>query len=371
MGIVLVGHDAGGTIPPMLAVASALADRGADVTVLSQPSVEARATAAGCGFVAFSEVGDYDRRRTLEDQLERTLPALVGASTGDDLQRLADAHRPDVVVVDANLAGALAASEAMTDVPSVVLLHSMYRTYVDLWLGEIWPVLADLVNETRAAFGLDAVGGWGDQFARHAGSLSVVTPSFEAPVDPPLRNLRHFGFLVPPASRDGTHRAVSVPGGNEPLALVSLSTTMQEQERTLASIVDAARPHARLLVTTSGYGSVASATDVTVLESGPHPLVLPAVDLVICHAGLGTISAALAFGVPLVSLPGGRDQPLNTERVEALGVGIDGSKDVSGAVELVLGDGSFRKAAEQQANESRAAGGPTAAAEWLLDLSSS
>ncbi len=39
---VLVCHDAGGTVPPMLALAGALIRAGATVTLLSQPSVEAR-----------------------------------------------------------------------------------------------------------------------------------------------------------------------------------------------------------------------------------------------------------------------------------------------------------------------------------------
>src|SRR4051812_32301268 len=97
----LTCHDAGGTVPPMLALAQALAEHGAEVTVLGQPSVEGRATAIGCGFVPFSEIGDYDRRRTLEQQLENTLPVIVGPSAGLDLRRVAAEREVDAVVVDA------------------------------------------------------------------------------------------------------------------------------------------------------------------------------------------------------------------------------------------------------------------------------
>ena len=62
-------------------------------------------------------------------------------------------HRADLIVVDANLAGGLAAAEKL-DQPSAVLLHSLYRTYVDTWFGELWPLLEPAINETRESFGL-------------------------------------------------------------------------------------------------------------------------------------------------------------------------------------------------------------------------
>lgn len=366
----LVCHDAGGTVPPMLALAAALTDSGAAVTVLSQPSVEGRAAATGCSFVAFSDLDDYDLGRPLEQQLERTLPALVGASAGDDLLRVAGEIRPAAVVVDANLTGALAAAEKLK-VTSVVLLHSMCKTYVDVWFGELWPLLAGGVNETRERFGVPAADGWLGIFARHAAALSVVTSSFDAPVEQKLVNMLHFGFLVP---RSATS-SIGVPVGDKPLALVSLSTTHQDHDDLLDAIVDAARPYARLLVTTAGYGTVTSdGDDVVVTEYIPHAAVLPKADLVITHGGLGTVAAALSFGVPIVCAPIGRDQHLNTERVEAVGAGIGIARqsspdEIAAAVHRVLSEPAFAEAAARQAAASEEAGGPAAAAEYLTRIS--
>jgi UDP:flavonoid glycosyltransferase YjiC (YdhE family) len=49
--------------------------------------------------------------------------------------------------------------------------------------------------------------------------------------------------------------------------------------------------------------------------------VLPACDLVVCHAGVGTINQALAHGKPLVLLPMFWEQALNAHRIEALDMG--------------------------------------------------
>lgn len=54
----------------------------------------------------------------------------------------------------------------------------------------------------------------------------------------------------------------------------------------------------------------------------PHDAVLPYADLVITHAGHGTVMAALSAGVPLVCLPMGRDQPAVAERVTHHGLGV-------------------------------------------------
>src|SRR5438309_8885147 len=98
-------HDAGGTIPPVLAVAKVLNDRGHDVMILSQPSVADRATALGCRFTALSDIEEYRRDVTLEEQLDRTIPALTGATVGDDLMAAAEEFGAEVLVVDPNLSG--------------------------------------------------------------------------------------------------------------------------------------------------------------------------------------------------------------------------------------------------------------------------
>lgn len=55
-----------------------------------------------------------------------------------------------------------------------------------------------------------------------------------------------------------------------------------------------------------------------VAEFGRH---INDLDVVLCHAGIGTINHALAHGIPLVLLPMFREQELNAERVRQAGLG--------------------------------------------------
>jgi MGT family glycosyltransferase len=119
--------------------------------------------------------------------------------------------------------------------------------------------------------------------------------------------------------------------------------------------------------------AVRAPANVGVTEFVPHALVLGETDLMITHAGLGSVAAALSFGVPLVCTPLGRDQPLNAERVAKLGAGValDGEPepdDIARAVEHVLSDPSYAKAARAIAEEGAAEGGPAAAAAELESL---
>jgi UDP:flavonoid glycosyltransferase YjiC (YdhE family) len=86
----------------------------------------------------------------------------------------------------------------------------------------------------------------------------------------------------------------------------------------------------------------------------PHADVLPRAAAVVTHAGLGTVHAALAHGLPLVCLPIGRDQPDNAARVEWHGAGLrlspkSSAEVVRAAVERVLGDPAFAVSARRLA----------------------
>jgi len=86
---------------------------------------------------------------------------------------------------------------------------------------------------------------------------------------------------------------------------------------------------------------------VTVCGYLSHDLLMPHMAAVVSHGGLGTITAALAAGVPLVCIPESRDQPDNAKRVVASGVGRAVAKDappaeIAAAIEGVLTDPAVR-----------------------------
>ena len=90
--------------------------------------------------------------------------------------------------------------------------------------------------------------------------------------------------------------------------------------------------------------------NVVVVDSAPHSRVFPLADLIITHAGHGTVMRALSQGLPMVCLPMGRDQNDNAIKVQHHECGLALSakakpKKIRNAVHQILADNSFKGAA--------------------------
>jgi MGT family glycosyltransferase len=110
-----------------------------------------------------------------------------------------------------------------------------------------------------------------------------------------------------------------------------MGTTVMDERAALERVIEAlgALP-VRALVTVGQHldaDSFVTPPNVSVRGYVPHAAVLPYASAVVTHAGLGTVLAALAHGVPLVCLPLGREQPDNAAAVERVGAGVVLSND--------------------------------------------
>jgi UDP:flavonoid glycosyltransferase YjiC (YdhE family) len=143
----------------------------------------------------------------------------------------------------------------------------------------------------------------------------LTSPSFDLPAAVP-GNVRYVGpVLDDPAWVE----PVSVPAGHDPLVVVGLSSThMRLSADVLRRIIAAlAQLPVRAVVPTGPAvhpADVPGAPNVAVVRSAPHAALFPLADVVVTHAGHGTLLKALAAGVPALCLPMGRDQKDNVVR---------------------------------------------------------
>jgi MGT family glycosyltransferase len=144
------------------------------------------------------------------------------------------------------------------------------------------------------------------------------------------------------------------PPGHERLVLVALSSTWMGQTPVLERIASAlGRLPVRGVITTGPAVDplcVRAPDNVTVVRSAPHGQVLEHASAIVTHAGHGTVSKALAAGVPLVCTPMGRDQSDVAARVVHAGAGVrvDASADparIAESIGQVLGDPGYARAA--------------------------
>jgi UDP:flavonoid glycosyltransferase YjiC (YdhE family) len=138
-----------------------------------------------------------------------------------------------------------------------------------------------------------------------------------------------------------------------PLVAVAFSTTYQAHEDVLARTVEAIGDlPVKAVVSTGSLELNVVPPNVHAASYVPHDRLMPLADVVITHAGLGTVHAALAHGRPLLCLPMGRDQLDNAARVVRRGAGIRLAPKASpakirAAVQRMLDDGRFAAAARR------------------------
>lgn len=361
-----VTFEGGGNVPPMLGAVRRLSARGHDVRVLTEPCLRDAVEAAGARFVPFTRYFTRDDRtvdligdagaRTPVGALRRSLERLVfgpARTVAEETGRAIGAERPDVVVVDALMPGALVAAGA-AEIPRVVLFHMPeylpgpgrpaagpgFLPRADV-VGRIRDALATRLflrqvgaflpafNDARRAFGMPPLGSARELVAQyHAADLRLIQTSaaFDFPITPPPPNVRYVGPVLDDPDWAGEWRSPWPEADPRPLVVASLSSTFQDQRGALQRIADALGTlEVRGLVTLGPAMADARLRlpeNVAAVPSAPHARVFPRAAAVVTHAGHGTVMRALVHGVPLLCLPMGRDQDDNAARVVARGAGL-------------------------------------------------
>jgi MGT family glycosyltransferase len=392
----------GGNIPLIMPVMARLVERGHAVRILAGPGVRhsrlqisagfvQRIIASGAVLVPFREPHTHPLENALKKGiLGRWVPvgfqgvtreaqaAAWAPAWAENVAAESQRVAADLVISDFVLLGAFAAAEAL-GIPSVALMHTValrplpgMPPYGPGWapargpFGYVRDVFGRAavehihhrhalppLNDARASRGLPPLRSPFEQYDRAARMLMLVSAAFDHPNRHWPANLRHVGTPIDDA---GAASWVSAwpPSDARPLVVVSLSTLNQGQVPLLRRILLAvARIDARVLVT---LGPALHASEFDVPENVkverlvPHSAVLPQAAAMVTQCGIGTLTKALACGVPLVCVPLVGDQPENAARVVARGAGVrlrsDAQPDqIATAIRRVLEDPRFRAAA--------------------------
>jgi UDP:flavonoid glycosyltransferase YjiC (YdhE family) len=324
--ILFVTWDGGGNVNPLLALGPRLAARGWDVHAFGPPSLAERFAAEGIAYAARDAADPWD-------------PTAMAIDVRDEIVRTG----ADAVLVDYMLPGALCGAES-TGRPTAALVHTLYRALLDAGIGGAPGPMAmaasvDGVNAARRGLGLDDVTDLGDLLRRCSRVLvsspeELDTPASagaeaDADADPDPGNVRYVGALLEPAGTDaGWAPPPGTPGTpGRPRVVVSLGTTPMDEapvlERVLAALADLPVDVVATVGAHLDPAEIAAAAppNATVTGYVRHAALLPNASLLVTHAGLGTVLAGLAHGVPMVCLPLGRDQPANAAAVARVGAG--------------------------------------------------
>jgi MGT family glycosyltransferase len=345
----------GGNVHPLAKLGARLVEVGHEVRVLGPRELTDRFTSHGMAFVPHRTGAEWMGVEGVTWPRDDEEKAAFHRGLAADVIAEAGSAPTDVLVVDYMQPDALCAAE-LSYRPVVAFVHTLYARMA---VGPFSPMLmlADVgsINRLRDELGLPSVERITDLLDRATRVLVTTVPELDRPDDIP-DNVRYVGPILQ-ESDDGWTPPWTTAA--HPLVVVAMGTTSMDEAPVVQLVLDAIEPlPVRVLVTLGEHLEPAAfRTPDNAVLSGfvHHSAVLPDASLFIGHGGLGGISAALAHGVPVLSIPLGRDQPANAEHVEAVGAGRSVSKDASmddvrAAVAGVLADASYREAAQRMAS---------------------
>lgn len=361
-----VTWDGGGNVPPAVAIAQGLLNRGNEVVFIGYEAQRTRFQERGLSFVALRRTGLFDIYAT-SDPGARIAGLLANVWVSpehlDDIPDAVAATSPDVLVVDFSMQGALAAASRST-VPVAVLAHSSIAGLTPPPESPVGAIRLSATNRLRAGARLPELTRLTDAWAGYT-TLVTTIPALDPAAETADDSVHYLGPVFEQGPDDAWESPWQ-PDDARPLVLVSFSTTglWDQSGRVRNTLEGLAGESVRVLVSASQSMDLGQIPGNAAIRSFvPHQRVLPAAALTVTHAGHGTVAASLAHGVPLVALPNqAADQPFLAARIQGLGAGLalDGDSGpiaIRSAVQEVMTRASFAAAASELAIAIRRAPG--------------
>jgi len=313
------GHDV--AVRTLASQVATMRERGFDAAPIS-PAIEGLAH------------DDY-HARTPQGAIKRALAVFVRRAEHEvpDLQNAIDDVRPDLLLIDGQTWGGMAAAEAWGGSWAAWLPYPMPLPSPDAPpfgpglppargpLGRLRdrvlrPVLVRSferamlpnLNAVRADLRLAPLPSAGALFSRPPVLLYLTAEPFEYPRRDWPDNVRMIGPCPwdPPAEAPAWLAAI-----DRPIVLVTTSSEFQDDGRlvttALAALAD--EPvHVVATLPSADPAAFAGRPNAHVLPFVPHAPLLERAACVITHGGMGATQKALAAGVPVCAVPFGRDQ---------------------------------------------------------------
>jgi UDP:flavonoid glycosyltransferase YjiC (YdhE family) len=354
---------------PMIALGRALATRGHEVTLQTWRRWREHVQAEG---LAFAPAPEYPVFPSGPEPLDFYAAAVQ--ATHDTLALLREL-RPEVAVADIlTLAPALAAE--VEGVPCATLIPHVHpqgepgfpiyslgarlpRTAVGraIWRRADRAVARGLergrieLNDVRAKLGLAPLAHVHGGISRRL-ALVATFPQLEYP-----RSWPAHVHVVGPLMWEPPARDVEPPPGERPLVLIAPSTAQDAEHRLLrAALRGLADAPVRVLATWNRRPPsrpLPVPANARVVDWVSYSRTMPLCDLVVCHAGHGTLARALSSGCPVVAWPAVGDMNENAARLDWAGAGVRlprrflSPRVLRVAVERALGEPSIRARARE------------------------
>lgn len=245
----------------------------------------------------------------------------------------------------------------------------MWRAFDPLLQGGLRQGVVEL-NGARGRLGLPPINEVHGGLSRQL-TMVATYPQLEYP----RGSWQPWQRIVGPLLWEQPYDEVELPPGDDPLVLVAPSTSQDPEQRMLRAAMEGlADQPVRVLGTTNRREPpepIPVPSNARMVDWVSYAKTMPRCDVVVCHAGHGTVARSLASGVPLVACPAAGDMGENSARVGWAGVGVPlprrfvTARGVRLAVQKVLSNPGYTARARELSEWSRRHDGGVVAAETL------
>jgi UDP:flavonoid glycosyltransferase YjiC (YdhE family) len=324
---------------PMIALGTALVERGHEVALDTWRKWREPVKAAGMTFTAAPE---YQVFPTPDKPLK---PYAAAVRAAEEIRPFVRSFAPDVAVADILTPGPALAAE-LEGVPLATLVphvhpfvgdgHPIYSIGARLprtRLGrELWrwgnrrivqgslETGRDQYNETRRRLGLAPLPYVHTALSRELTMVGTL-PQLEYP-----RRWEPWVRVVGPLQWEPPGERVDPPPGRGPVVLIAPSTSQDPSHSLLrASLAGLAGAPVRVIATYNGRepsSPIDVPSNAVLVPWLSYSKTMPLCDVVVLHGGHGTLARALAAGCSVVACPAGGDMSENAARVDWAGVGV-------------------------------------------------
>lgn len=392
--ILFTTWEGGGHVQPMMLVARGLKARGHEVLVVSDGCNAADAAALGLPFrpwrhapsrpdktAASDLLRDWEADNPMESVTrlcERVIAGPAAAYARDVLEVL-DAAPFELVVTQELLFGPMMAAEK-SGVPLALLSanvwpfptlpglppfgagmapaandqDAMLHQMVGQTTRTIFQAGLPALNAAREELGLAPLGDLFEQIDVARAILLGTSQAFDFAPDPLAEPFAYAGPYVADPVDVAAWISPWPADDGRPLVVVTSSSLYEAQEGLIRGAIEALSTlPVRGLVTLGPAleaADFAGAHNVTVVRSAPHGALFEQAAAVVTHGGHGSVIRPLMAGLPVLVLPGLRDQRDNAARVVQRGAGLMLERDatpeaIAEAVTMLLSDEHYREAA--------------------------
>ncbi|MDX1416833.1 MAG: glycosyltransferase [Candidatus Promineifilaceae bacterium] len=373
-----------GHIYPTIPIVRALIERGVRVTSYGLPQHQGIISASGAQFRAYSRPPQREKNamQLAAYQTSWALDLLPGllADINDD--------QPQIVITDSMLPLGWYAAQIASLPLVVITTHAVANDTISRTLGlteeqilrngDMVTFQEDLSNYRQAAETLQEIFGLAPLPARHVfqipADLTLVTTSsaLQPAADLLDSSYKFVGPMIESRGEVADFPLQQFEGG--PLVYVSLGTMAHDLDvyKIFPEAFDGAPYHVVISAGGKPFALQDLPENFSFYEFVPQLDLLTKVDVFVTHGGWNSVNEALYNNVPMVVCPQGKDQFINAQVLEQLGVGKalyePTPARVRAAVDELLADRAYRLKAEEVGATLRKAGGSSSAADEILGL---